>query len=82
MRGSNDAGVGPYCVTRLRGGLGTWNAGCGAWDVGCGVQHVECGMWYVGMGIPGFQVRGGGVNRAPQIWGGGGWEEGSIDRHH
>ena len=32
-------------------------------------------------GIPGFQVRGWGVNRGPQIWRGGGGGKGSVDRH-
>ena len=40
-------------------------------------------VWRDVPGIPGFQVKGGGGSiEPPQIWGGRGWEKGSIDRHH
>ena len=39
---------------------------------------IPVGYLHIGLSSEG----GGGVNRAPQIWGGGAWEKGSIDRHH
>ena len=47
------------------------------------VQGSE-GLPFLRCDAPGHtRSEGGGVNRAPQIWGGGGaWEKGSIDRHH
>ena len=49
----------------------------------CRMMFFVCSAWHgLVLEVEGFQVRGGGwVNRAPKIWGGG-WEKGSIDRHH
>ena len=44
-------------------------------------NNITCCIM-LGTGHVGLASEGGGVNRAPKIWGGGGWEKGSIDRHH
>ena len=62
-----------------------------AWEVGCGVGDypgMHCRHHAVAPGEKEYLAcrackwRRGGVNRAPKIWGGGGWERGSFDRHY
>ena len=68
-----------------------WDGSTGKTRAGTGIGAITLAKWeslrstcfvMPPLGISGFHFRGGGVNRAPQNWGGGVREKGSIDRHH